>query len=347
MRIAILGPAIDDKASGGVAVFDEGLYEGFIENGDVAFLISSNKSNSIDNITISKKAIKPNRILFHFRKIAQIIKKIEPDIVISSLQYSIGIKKYKRKFNKCKYIQVLHGFPCEINGKAKARLINRVAKFSKKHFDYVVTVSFLSYAINKKMNIIECDKVIYNGSKFIPTINRTDRPIDFIYIGRLFKDKEVEMIADSFLNLKAKHPKYNLAIAGYGELAEKFKQDKYAKSGINFIGRLSQNEVREILSKSKFFISMNPLEPFGIVFSEALLSGCNIVTQSTAGCASLYVKHPYYHIADCLNASELTKRLEVIHENYHAISDEEMSEIKDFASYKRVAKEYKDLVTTK
>ena len=344
MKVVILGPAISDTISGGVAVFDEGLFNGFVLNGDEPYLISANKSSVIDNLLVSNKEIKPNQIVFHLRDIAKLIRKIEPDIVISSLQYSIGIKIYKKYYKKCKYVQVLHGFPCEINGRSKAWAINRVARFSRKHFDYLVTVSFLSYAINKKINRVLCDKVIYNGSQFLPDYDTATRDIDFAYIGRLFRDKEVEMIVESFLKLKKRNPGMRFVVAGYGELESKFREPRYANSGIEFSGKLNQKQVHNLLSRTKFFISMNPLEPFGIVFSEALLSGCNIITQSTAGCAPIYIKNNYFHIADCLDSSSLSLRLEDIHKRYHKISDEEMRIILEYASYKRVAKEYKELV---
>lgn len=33
MKIMILGPVVTKRQSGGVAVFDEGMHRGFIENG--------------------------------------------------------------------------------------------------------------------------------------------------------------------------------------------------------------------------------------------------------------------------------------------------------------------------
>lgn len=342
MKVVILGPAVNNEISGGVAIFDEGLYKGFCDNGDEAYLISSNKSSLIKNLLVGKREIKPSKIIFHFRKIGKMIRDISPDLVISSLHYSLGIKTYKRMFNNCRYIQVLHGFPCAINGRLKAWLINKTAKFSRKHFDYVVTVSFLSYAVNKKIDLIECDKVIYNGCNFKPQLS-DDRPIDFIYIGRLFRDKEVKMIADAFVQVKRENPKIKLVIAGYGELENVFKSKEYVESGIEFVGKLNQFEVCEMLGKSKFFISMNPLEPFGIVFSEALLSGCNIITQSSSGCVPIYIKKDYFHIADCLNYSELASRLLTIINHFHRITNDELKEIGEFSSFKRVAMEYKEL----
>lgn len=347
MRILILGPVISEKTSGGVAVFDEGLFRGFKALGDEVNAISIVKSINIDNKVLKMHKSKPFNIVFHFAQISNLIKETKPDLVISSLHYSLGIKKYKRHYGGCKYIHVLHGFPCRINGRLKNWIINKTSRFARRHFDFLVTVSFLSYAINKKINLVECDKVISNGCA-IDLINEPCEKIyDFIYIGRLFKDKEVKMIADAFLKLKEENNDISLAICGYGEMEDLFNKPLYKESGINFLGKLSQNEVRNILAKSKFFISMNPLEPFGIVFSEALLSGCNIVTQSTSGCSSLFIKGKYFHIADCTNYIDLSSRLQEIHKEYHEITSEELKYISNVASYKNMALQYRQLLIEK
>lgn len=347
MRVLILGPVVNDNSSGGVAVFDEGLYKGFCELDDEVQILSLSKSSSIDNLYISDGSIPIKHIYFHFGAIAKKIRVFKPDLVISSVQYSLGIKKYKRYWRKATYVQVLHGMPCPINGRFKAWAVNKVAKFSRKHFDKLVTVSFLSYAINKKINLIECDKVIHNGCALVPSNSEEERTIDFVYVGRLFRDKEVELIADAFCLLKRNNPNFHLAIAGYGELESLFTSGKFKNSGIDYVGKLSQGEVRNLLQKSKFFISMNPLEPFGTVFNEAVMNGCNIVTQSTTGSCSLFVNKEYFHVADCITPEELYARLLEIHNEYKPISSSEKDIFIEYMSFKRCASEYKELCTKK
>lgn len=344
MRVLILGPVVNENTSGGVAVFDEGLCNGFKELGDESNILSIEKSSKLDNLVIKSNKPKPSKIPFLTGRIAKAIKQYKPDLVISSLQYSIGIKKYKRKWPGAKYIQVLHGFPCPINGKFKSWSVNKVAKYSRKHFNYVVTVSFLSYAINKKINKIICDRVIHNGCALIPNDNEFPRIYDFVYVGRLFKDKEVEMIGDAFSLLKKRMPKTRLVVVGYGELESMFTKGKFANSGIEFLGKKSQIEVRDILSKTKFFVSMNPLEPFGTVFNEAIMNGCNIVTQSTSGGTPLFMKNDFYHPADCTNADELCDILSKAMQNYCEIDSKTKQEYVDYLSFERCAKEYKSLL---
>lgn len=85
MRVLILGPVVNENTSGGVAVFDEGLYSGFSELGDYVNIISIEKSSLINNIVVKTKNPNPNKILFKFNRIAKEIQKYKPDLVISSL----------------------------------------------------------------------------------------------------------------------------------------------------------------------------------------------------------------------------------------------------------------------
>ena len=55
MRVLILGPVVNENTSGGVAVFDEGLYSGFSELGDYVNIISIEKSGLINNIVVKTK----------------------------------------------------------------------------------------------------------------------------------------------------------------------------------------------------------------------------------------------------------------------------------------------------
>lgn len=246
------------------------------------------------------------------RKIGNIIKQIKPDLVISSLHYSLGVKTYKRIYNKCTYVQVLHGFSCPINGKLKANMVNKSIRRASKYFDHNVAVSYLTYSINKKINNTLCDAIIHNGCNFSPEklINRDkDRLYDFVYVGRLYKDKEIESISEAFINAKKRSPNLKFAVAGYGELENLFVNGKYKCEEIDFLGKLSQEQVENLFKSSKFFVSLNPLEPFGIVFAEAVVNGCNIVTQSTCGFSYLFGKkitfimQTIYHLVNCLICS--------------------------------------------
>jgi glycosyltransferase involved in cell wall biosynthesis len=59
-----------------------------------------------------------------------------------------------------------------------------------------------------------------------------------------------------------------------------------------FEGKKHQKELVDYYLSSKVFVSLNPLEPFGIVFLEALMAGCNIVAPYTGGHLDIAINFP-------------------------------------------------------
>lgn len=342
MRVLILGPVVNEKTSGGVAVFDEGLYQGFKELGDQVNVLSIEKSSSIDNLSLNLK--KTNSIFFSGQKIAKMIKAYRPDLVISSLQYSIGIKKYKRKWPKAKYVQILHGTPCPINGRFKAWCVNYVARFSKKHFDKLVTVSHLSWAINKKINRVECDEIINTGCAIEPSKVEENKTYDFCYVGRLFRDKNIEKTMDALIALHEANPKLKICVAGYGEQEHLFtNNEKYDLDFIDFKGRVDHSAVSQIYRKSKFFISLCELEACGLAFSEAAINGCNPIASLSSGQSQFFRGKPFYHVVDASSLKNLILDLKTIQKNYVKISKKDIDELVELFSYRNIALRYKKL----
>lgn len=351
MKVVILGPSVNETISGGVAVFDEGLYDGFLHLGDDVLLISANKSAKIKNICVFNKDKSPIHILFKKRKIGKIIKNFEPDLVISSLHYSLGIKTYKRMWKKACYVHILHGTPCPSNGRFKSFLINWSSRFCRKHFNKLVTVSHLSWAINQKINRVTCDSIINTGCTLeIPRESelKKDRIYDFCYVGRLYKDKNIDLLIPALQKIYQKNNKLKVCIAGYGELEYKFKKgNEYDLSFIDFVGKLEHDKVSQVFQKSKFFVSLCSLEACGLAFPEAAINGCNPIASLSSGQSPLFSKFNFYHEISNLSVDSIYNDLLMIYEKYVEIDYESILEIKNLFNYKIIAKKYKDLVETK
>lgn len=344
MRVLILGPVVNENTSGGVAVFDEGLYSGFSELGDYVNIISIEKSSLINNIVVKTKNPNPNKILFKFNRIAKEIQKYKPDLVISSLHYSIGIKKYKKKWPSAKYVQILHGTPSPINGRLKAWAVNTVARYSKKHFDKLVTVSHLSWAIKKKINRVECDNIINTGTTLKPNINKYEKKYDFCYVGRLYRDKNIEKMMDALIELHKENNNLKVCIVGFGEQENFFQSGgKYDLDFVEFRGKLKHSEVSEVYAKSKFFISICELEACGLAFSEAAINGCNPIASLSSGQTSLFRGKDYYHEVDASSIDVLIEELNQVVKKYSEIKPSDIHELMEIFSYKNIAYKYKKL----
>ena len=254
------------------------------------------------------------------------------------------IKKCKRKWPHAKYIQILHGTPCPVNGRFKAWCVNFVARYSKKHFDKLVTVSHLSWAINKKINRVECDAIINTGCSIKPPDNAQQKKYDFCYVGRLYRDKNIDKMMEAFIRLHEKNPGIKVCIAGYGELEGLFaKGGKFDLDFVDFKGKLNHDDVANVYSESRFFVSLCELEACGLAFSEAAICKCNPVASLSSGQTEFFREFDFYHTVDTSNVATSTNDLKDVLSKYIEITTSDVNKIVEFFDYKTIAKKYKNL----
>ena len=107
MKICILGPVITKERSGGVAVFDEGLFQGFQQLGVICHLVSLEKSSKLQNVVIGGRD--HLFIGYHNRKkIKNFLIEEQPDMVICSLKYLTCAKHLKKYLKKDLHKKVLY-----------------------------------------------------------------------------------------------------------------------------------------------------------------------------------------------------------------------------------------------
>lgn len=354
MKVIVLGPVLNKQLSGGVAAVSENLVHGFKKLGIYANMISVAKSDHIENFVAGSGRYGTFTILKSLNKISSIIEKEQPDLVISSLQYNLGVKLFRKKSPKTKFVAVLHGMTCPVDGLLKSFMVNAVAKYSVKHFDKTVTVSYISQAINWKIYKIRCDLVIPNGIRTddlslmkndasISTLN-IERPYDFLYVGRLYRDKNVDLLCKAFIELKTKYPSLSLAVVGGGELEEKFKKGaEFDKPGIFFFGQQPHSNVFEFYRKSKIFISLNELEPLATTFMEAACEGCELASPITSGIMQLFWNNKHMTPVDISSVSSLASCMEKTLAKYSAPTFEEVENARTKFDSRAMAQRYLDL----
>lgn len=107
---------------------------------------------------------------------------------------------------------------------------------------------------------------------------------NFIYVGRLSKEKNLEFLIKTFNKL----PHLNLNIVGYGPLEYELKL--IAHRNINFYGAISNKELPSYYQSSHVFILPSLSEPWGLVVEEALNNGIPVIVSDKVGCAAEIVK---------------------------------------------------------
>jgi glycosyltransferase involved in cell wall biosynthesis len=104
---------------------------------------------------------------------------------------------------------------------------------------------------------------------------------DILFVGRLIKDKNTDILIESVLLTKEEMHDINCLIIGEGP--EKIRLIKLAESlnlkgNINFRDFLEYEEVLSYMKSSKVFVFPSSREGFGIVVAEALACGLPVIT---------------------------------------------------------------------
>lgn len=109
------------------------------------------------------------------------------------------------------------------------------------------------------------------------------REINFLYAGRIIKQKGVYNILVSFKNLLSKYDNIHLYIAGDGAELDSYKEC-FVDDRIHFLGKLSLNELNEYYSICDVFL-YPPLWPEGLPTSilEAGLMNCAVIGTDQGG----------------------------------------------------------------
>lgn len=181
-------------------------------------------------------------------------------------------------------IVIAHGIP-RINGQGVFKFILvLISLWLANLFTRVVSVSHYVSRHLDSIFYIRSSSVIHNPLpiEFIGHVSNCSRK-NIVFVGRLDKVKNIEYLIKPTINVLDLVEDAYLIIVGDGPLLKPLltKYENFKK--VKFIGEKSSVDVRNILSQSRVLISGCETEAFGIVYLEALSSGCNVVMPSSGG----------------------------------------------------------------
>lgn len=280
-RIIILGPVTTKDYFGGVANFDEELNAAFRRIGYDSVIVTVQKNL----IHQKENQVKQCSSLFDVYKF---VKSYSPRMVIAALQYGAFFYVLPKDIKK---IYVLHGFFDRVYySHLKSILAPFYQKLVTLKSDRVVSNSYFTRMINGDFFNIQADAIIHLGvapeyiEKAAKETDFTKEKHSILFAGRLVKSKRPLMVLKALNVLKKKNMDYVLYLAGDGEEKENLLQ--YAREheiNMQYLGSLSHDELYDYYKKSEVFVSLNDSEPMGIVFFEAVLLHCKVVSPFTGG----------------------------------------------------------------
>jgi glycosyltransferase involved in cell wall biosynthesis len=157
-----------------------------------------------------------------------------------------------------------------------------VSKIQAKAESIIANSIFLQAEFYRNHNV-KPKYVIDNGvnEAVFPTLNSGKRNIDVFGAGSLIPLKNYRLFIEVIGEIKKQFPFLNTVIAGQGEefngLNARIKE-LGLENTISLLGLKSHSEVLALMNDSKVFLHTSHYEGSGSVLSEALYSGCQVVS---------------------------------------------------------------------
>lgn len=186
---------------------------------------------------------------------------------------------------------------------------------------------FIDVGVCISPHMIEKMKLNHKQTVFIPNGVDSDefynkgkeREKVLLAVGSLKKEKSYESLIRAFKLVSKDFPKYQLHIAGEGDLKDELKSLALRESiseKITFCGNLNKSQLLEKYNTSEFFILSSISEGFPKVVLEAIFCGCKVIATDVGSVNTFLPKK--YIIKDNSTNSLLSSIVKIFNEKkYH------------------------------
>jgi len=237
-------------------------------------------------------------------KIMGMLAKRRPDIIHSRGPFTMGImaKHMSMIFNApligtfdTPIHEYVHYMPVAGKIKASREVLEKLAiKYSMWYYNRCDLVTAPSETVKKELKGLGCKRkieVLSNGvdmNRFRPE-NRSarlrkmfcrDGETMLFHVGRITKEKGVDVLLGAAKELKKRGMKFKLVIAGKGPALEEMKalaKKLDVSDAVVFSGFVSDGELPKYYATAEFFVTASAVETQGIVMLEALASGTPVI----------------------------------------------------------------------
>jgi glycosyltransferase involved in cell wall biosynthesis len=152
------------------------------------------------------------------------------------------------------------------------------------------------------------------GLDNIEKIEKNDKTINILFVGRLNEYKGVHVLINAFKQLKQKN--IYLHIVGEGKEKEELKKDAQDISNIRFYGFLSRSELIELYKIANITVVPSIwYETFGIVITESFKYSTPVIASNIGGFPELVENEYNGFLFEPGNTEELKKLLDNLIEN--------------------------------
>lgn len=227
------------------------------------------------------------------KNIKTILEDFKPDIIQAhTIGFDSECGSFLKQYCGCPLVVTTHGSDTSIPH--LSGYDDRLKRWGNKA-DAIVCVSSKLKNILEEAGVEKPIAVINNGfkasqiegcseHKTISDINNTQASFIVNQTSNLVESKRVDVTIRAFAELLKEYKNAQLIIIGDGSLRAKLEslcKELGIDSSVEFKGKLKNTEVLEEMKNSQFFVMPSINEGFGIVYIEAMSSGC--ITIGTKG----------------------------------------------------------------
>ena len=191
--------------------------------------------------------------------------------------------------------------------------------------DRIISISESAKKEIKEYFPRKSNTVVYNGvnTNFYKEILRKEnQKIKLLFVGNLFKYKNIQFLIKNFVELKNEFPNINLQIIGDGEYKEnivKIINELNLNKNIQLLGRVSDEELRKYYSSCDIYFTASKWEFFNLPLLESMSCGKPILVSELPVHRELILKSKAGEIFE-MNIKNLILKLNNIIKNYDQFS---------------------------
>jgi 1,2-diacylglycerol 3-alpha-glucosyltransferase len=176
---------------------------------------------------------------------------------------------------------------------AKARLIRSLFDAAvaggTRHLAYLEELAFPSSRIGRFYDVVDNEFYSKGAARLRIERRRAEFQLPdqyFLYVGRLSREKNLELLIRSFMELRGSG--FSLVLVGDGPLRARLEDQARAadlESQVRFVGLKSTEEILPYYAFAHAFILPSRCEPWGLVVNEAMAARLPIIVSNRCGCA--------------------------------------------------------------
>ena len=253
-----------------------------VEMVNMRFISLSNLGEKGGNAFFAKQSA-----WMHFSKI---FSEFQPDVIHAhTLGSASALGVWLKKRLHCPLVVTTHGSDTAVRiEQGRAAELKPLCDGA----DCVVAVSSALAGKLKTCGTKTPVEVILNGFRIrsLPAVSEERAQCAVVQVGHLIKQKHFDVTLRAFARLKKEYPAAQFTVVGQGserEALEALADELGVSESVHFLGQLPNEAVLAEMSKAQFFCMPSVREGFGIVYLEAMASGCVAIGTEGEGIADL------------------------------------------------------------